>query len=348
MGFIQKKDTEEHDVIEGIEVIERSDTPDDMPVSEVDVVERDEDAETEAPEDAEDDEVSNEVPDTADEAPSGKRPPFIPIAIACAVIAVIIAGIVGYMVGSGGFTQRGISAATLTENQLDNVVATYTLNGAKHDITAREAIESQYKLEAVQLDDGTYATPAADTILTYVRNKVLCADAEARGIELSDDELAEFAESTLGSSDFASIAESYNVSEDQAREIVRENALINKLYAQIAPAASGVEEPEKPAEPANGDTSAASADYAAYIINLLGDEWDADAGTWARTDGSYYAALGEESFTQDSATYEQAMMAYYVAYQDYYAQVEDSQSAWSTYVNDLYADVTLDLYGINQ
>ena len=60
MGFIQKKDTEEHDVIEGIEVIERSDTPDDMPVSEVDVVERDEDAETEAPEDAEDDEVSTE------------------------------------------------------------------------------------------------------------------------------------------------------------------------------------------------------------------------------------------------------------------------------------------------
>lgn len=347
MGFIQKKDSEEHDVIEGIEVIERSDTPDDVPASEVEVVERDEDAEADDA-DTDADEKADEAADAVDDALDGKRPPVVPIAIACAVIAVVIAAVVGYMVGSGGFAQRGISAGTLTENQLDNVIAAYTLNGAKHDITAREAIESQYELEAAKLDDGTYETPSADTILTYVRNKVLCADAEARGIELSDDELTEFAETTLGDSDFASIAESYNVSEDQAREIVRENALINKLYAQIAPEASGVEEPEKPAEPADGDTSAATAEYAAYIIDLLGDEWDAETGTWARTDGPYYAALSEEDFTQDAATYEQAMMAYYVAYQDYYAQVGDAQSAWRTYVNGLYADVELDLYGINQ
>ncbi len=260
----------------------------------------------------------------------------------------MVAAIVGYFVGAGGFSPEGygVSAAAITEDELDTVVATYSYNGTSYTITAQEAIESEYSLEQSQNDDGTYDAPSASTILSYVRTRIQLIDAAARGIEVDDEEAAEYAEEMLGTSDYEEIADTYGVSEEQAEQIVVENATISKLYTQIVPEASELELPSQPTAPDDGDEDTASEEYAAYIIELLGDEWDADADTWASTDGDYYAALGSEEFTSESATYGQALTAYYVAYEQYVELVSAVNEQLTAYLETLYADAELTIYGL--
>ena len=363
MGLIQKKD--ERDVIDGIEVIGRGEGPDPEATIEVELHEgqtaedisgvtaaKDEGMETEPdPELVGDanDEVEDEEAEVADEGP-------VPIVsklgtnhgklfIAIAVVAVIVAAIVGYILGSGGLFPKG-TGATLTDDQLDTAVATWTYKGASHDITAREAIESQYSLDTVKNSDGTYPAPSAQMVLAYVQNQIMTADADSRGITVSDDEAASSVEQTLGTSDWATIAKQYGTSEDQAKEIVKEQVKVQKLRAEIVPDAANATAPEAPTKPADGNQDAASKDYADYIIKLAGDEWDADKGTWKSEDGTIATALKDQEFTADSATYTQAMLAYSAAYQAYQTAASKASTTWTDYANGLFADADLKLYGV--
>lgn len=345
MGFIVNKDElqGEHDYIDGVEVIERTDVPEDLPQSDVDVVTRGDDVGDDAYDSEAEESYEDDLEDDYDE-PDGHGSKKLFIAVL--VIAIIVAGIVGFFIGRGGFgAATGAGTAALVDDQLDDVVASYTYNGAKHDITAREAIESQYSLETVQSEDGTYAAPSAETLISFVRTAVLLDEVEARGIEVSDDEIAEYSENTYGTSDFATLATQYGVTEDQAERICRDNALIEKLYNQIVPA-STISVPEQPAEPEDGDTSTRSKEYAEYIIELAGDEWDAEAGDWASTDGPYYLALSGTDFTADSASYEEAISAYYVAYQEYAEQGSKMSQAWTDFANSLFAQADIQIFGI--
>ena len=266
--------------------------------------------------------------------------------IAGAVACVIVAGVLGFFVGRGGFAQSGgTGSATISEGQLDTPVASWTYNGKTVSITAKEAIESQYSLDNAKDDDGNYAVPSSETVVSYVRNKILLADAESRGITVSDDEMEQFAQNQLGTSDYEQMASSYGVTEDQAKQIVKENETLNKLYAEVVPEAS-TSAPTAPTEPEDGNEDTASKDYADYIIGLAGDEWDADKGTWASEDGDYYKALQDEQFTADSATYAQAKAAYDVAYSKYSKVAQSASSTWREYSNGLYAKANVQLYGL--
>lgn len=198
--------------------------------------------------------------------------------IAGALAAVIVAGVSGYFLGSGGFGSKGVSAPVFAESELDATVATWKFKGASHKISAREAIESQYSLDSVKDEDGNYPAPSADAVLSYVRNRILLEEASKQGIKLSDEDLSSSAEASLGTSDFSAIADQYGVSEDQAKQIVREQGTIQKLYQSVMDDAPAM--PKAPAEPESGDENEAKAEYAAYIIDLAGKEWDAEAGTW--------------------------------------------------------------------
>lgn len=382
MGLILKKDESEHEVIEGIEVIERSDVPDDLPENPVELVsgasaediapgdDEAQDALTEGIDaDGLDDEdghepASGDDGDDADGEPGDDEPldadddepahagalANVPRGVkiggvAALIIVAVVAAVIGYVIGSGGFGGTGTGTATVGEDQLDTVIASYTYNGASHDITVRSAIESEYSLESAQNSDGTYSVPSAETIISTVRNNILVSEAESRGIEVSDDEMDQFAESMLGSSDYATLATQYGVTEDQAKDIVRERALIQKLYSQVVPEASTATAPTEPTAPENGDTSTSSAEYAQYIIDLAGDEWDSENNRWASTDGSYYVALGD-AFTGDTATYEQAVTAYYVAYQEYSNQMSGYTTTWTDFANGLFANANIRLYGV--
>lgn len=368
MSLFQKHDDEEHEVVEGVRIIEEFEGPDgDEPeaaepegapeadessAADAELDSKDAEAETadteaEDPEDVAEDEGEDEGEEDEDDDDDAPAPLGRKVFVALIVVAVVISLIVGYVIGSGGIGAKGTGSATLTEEQLDTPVASYTYNGATHTITAREAIESQYSLSAVQNEDGTYAAPSAEFALSYARTQIMIADAESRGISVDDDEVDAYAEAMLGTSDYESIASQYGVDEEQAKDIVRDAAMVDKLYQQIVPATDAAL-PDMPAEPESGDENAASAEYASYIISLAGDEWDSEAGTWASTDGPYYAALGSESFTADSATYAQALSAYYVAYQEYSEDADAASTAWTSYVNGLYADASISIYGLLQ
>ena len=355
MGLIQKKD--ERDVVDGIEVIGRGEGPDPEASIEVELhkgqtaedisgttAAKDGGLETEP-----DPELMEDIPANEDlaEEPGASAPAKAShgkLFAAIAVIAVVIAAIVGYIFGSGGFAPKGVGSSTLTEDQLDATVATWSYKGATHEITARQAIESQYSLDAVKGDDDTYPAPSAQIVLAYVQNEILVADAESRGITVSDDEAAASAEKTLGISDWATIAQQYGTSEDQAKEIVKRNTMVQKLYAEVVPDAATA--PTAPTEPADGNQDAASKDYADYIIGLAGDEWDAEKGAWKSEDGAIASALKGQSFTADSATYTQALTAYSAAYQEYAANSSKASSSWIEYENGLFAEANLQMYGV--
>ena len=145
-----------------------------------------------------------------------------------------------------------------------------------------------------------------------------------------------------GVSDMSTLASTYGLTEDQAKEIVRESAAMSKLKDKVVTTQAG-DAPTAPETPADGNQDTANATYGAYIINLLGDEWDSTNNTWARQDGPYYAALKDETFSADSATYAQAQMAYYVAYQQYSTNARSSSSEWTDYVNQALSKATIQL-----
>lgn len=264
--------------------------------------------------------------------------------IAGALAAVIVAGVSGYFLGSGGFGSKGVSAPVFAESELDATVATWKFKGASHKISAREAIESQYSLDSVKDEDGNYPAPSADAVLPYVRNRILLEEASKQGIELSDEDLSSSAEASLGTSDFSAIADQYGVSEDQAKQIVREQGTIQKLYQSVMDDAPAM--PKAPVEPESGDENEAKAEYAAYIIDLAGKEWDAEAGTWAKLDGAYATALAGEEITPESATYAQAQKAYAVAYQQYMLESQGANAKWTSYVNELFGEADVELFGL--
>lgn len=367
MGLEQKKD--EREVVDGVEVIERSDVPDDLPEAAYDLVEgaSAEDIAAERDDEVVEEASAAEVRDDAEEEPQdadaneaeaepaadGEQPSSADASkkrhtmyIAIAVVAVIVAAIGGYFFGSGGFGAKGAGSATLTEGQLDAPVASFNFNGATTKISARDAIESQYSLDAVKGADGTYPAPSGEMILGYARNKILVSEAESRGLSVSDDQLKEYAEGRLGTSDFKAIAENYGVDEDQAKQIVRDNALVGQLYEQIVPKASEAPAPEAPVQPADGNTTAPTKDYAEYIIGLLGKNWDSEKGTWANEDNEFFSALKGSTFTPEGASYEDAQTAFYVAYELYASQAQEANKAWTLFANDLYAKADVELYGL--
>ncbi len=343
MGLIQKKD--EKDEIDGIQIIERGEGPDGDEDEKIDLVAgtsaehiaagttaEEEDARLEAqiaadaadenlmPEEQDEDDDS----DADDHASKHKK-----TMIAAFVVAIVIAAVVGFFIGNGGFGGKGVGSATLTEDQLDSTVASYSYNGKKSDITAREAIESQYSLDTVKDSDGNYTAPSADVILSYVRNKILLDAAEDEGITVSSKEMKKYAEDSIGTSDYKTMATQYGVSKDQAKQIVRQSATLQKLYKKKV-GDSSASMLTAPTEPSDGNEETASKDYADYIIKLAGDEWDSEKGTWKDAD----------------STYAKAMTAYYTAYQQYSSQASSASSKWTEYANGLYAKANISIYGL--
>lgn len=265
-----------------------------------------------------------------------------PIVAGVFVVALIVGVLLGHFVLGGGSSASAAfpGATTATEDELDRVIATYSFDGKTESITVRDAIESQSSLDSAKDSDGNYTLPNADSALAVARNKILAQKASEEGITVEDDELSGYAEQILGTSDLSSLATQYGLTEDQTKEIVRESAAMYKLKEKVC-TTSVSDMPEAPATPAEGEEENARADYGAYIVNLLGDEWDSTNNTWARTDGSYYEALKDETWSPDSATYSQAQMAYSVAYKAYAESASTSSSEWTSYVNGVLSQATI-------
>lgn len=284
---------------------------------------------------------------------------WIGICVAALVLGIVVGKfLLGGAGGAGGSLGGKLS---VTEAELDTAVATYSYKGSSKSITAREVILQNSSLEASKDADGNYAIPSADTVLSVARNAIIKAEAESRGLTVSEEELASYAEETLGSSDYASIATSYSMDEASVKELLTNSCLMTKLREEVIEGDTSATMPEAPTAPeaktetrvneetgeeeeVEVDTSdVATADYAKYIIDLAGDEWDAQAGTWKSADGPYASALASYEVKADSATYEAAQAAYYVAYQQYSESQSAVSTQWSDFVNGLLSNASIQI-----
>lgn len=266
------------------------------------------------------------------------------------VLLVLVALVVG--VGAGFFayplipfpgTQASLPGrTTVTESELDTPLGTYTYKGDTTTVTVREAIEETMSLDAARNADGTYAIPSADSVLSIARNHFLLLEADSQGIVASDEDALAYAREVWKTDDLAVIAASYSMTEDQVRELMRRSAAIKKLRDEVV-TTEPFAEPTPPDAPEAGKEDEPMPQYAEYIMGIVGDEWDANANSWAREDGPFYAQLKNFTISNDAATYSAAQAAYYVARTQYAAVEQQISAEWTTYVNQILSEVTVEL-----
>ena len=259
-------------------------------------------------------------------------PAWLGISAAC-----LVAGLLLGRFALGGSATGGAAAlggTTVTEEQLDDAYASYTIDGQAHAVSIREVIEQTGTVETALTDDGSYTLPPAEYALTAARTQILKQEVENRGITVADEDVAAYAEKTLGTSDYQAIADTYRMEADAVETLIKEQCQLNVLREEVVGAELPVA-PEAPAEPEEGKEEELTKDYADYIIALAGDDWDADKKEWASEDSRFASALEGADFSADGASYTAAQSAYYVAYQVYSEQQAQMSDTWNAFVNEL-------------
>lgn len=266
------------------------------------------------------------------------------------VLLVAFALLVGFGVGalvsprlwqaSGSNELAGKSS--VPQEHLDAVLGTYEYDGERIAITVRDAVEQSSSVESAKNADGSYGIPSVDTVLAIARNNILLAEAASRDIAANDEETAAYANDTLGTSDYAIISASYQMDVDRAKALMQQSATIRKLRDAVVTTKS-LAQPQAPSPAEEGKEDEPSPEYAAYVIGLIGDEWDSNANTWARENGPFREALKDYTISNDAATYAAAQAAFYVARTQYAATEQQISSEWTDFVNALLSQATVQL-----
>lgn len=284
------------------------------------------------------------APAGSKKVPSDKavRNVAFPIVIVIAVACLVGGALLGHFALGSLFGSSVSGKTSLAEGELDSTVATYTYDGKSYTVSARDVITASSSLDSAKQDDDTYTMPSADDILSKARNEILAKEVEAKGITVSDDDVSTYANDTLGSDDYATIATQYSMDEDGVKAVLKQSCGVKKLYDQVVTTTTTTA-PTAPTSPSDDNNDTMTAEYGAYIVNLLGDEWDSTNNTWARTDGPFYSSMSSMTFTSDSASYTQAETAYYVAYQQYSQTASSASTEWTDYVNGLLSKASISI-----
>ena len=263
-----------------------------------------------------------------------------------AVVLFALGIVIGrFLLGGGGATGSLNGRTTLSEGELNTPIASYTYNGQTKEVTAREVIENTSGLDAAKQSDGTYAVPAADKIIGYVRNALVVAEAQSQDISVSDQEVSDYMQTNFKTTDVSQVASAYKLSEDVAKKLIND-AVIMKKYRDKVLTTKLPDAPQAPTAPEDGNSETTSQEYAQYIIGLAGDEWDATNNTWASQDGDYYKQLSAYSISKDSASYAAAQTAYQVAMSKYSAVASKASQEWSQKINEILGKASIAVYSL--
>lgn len=263
-----------------------------------------------------------------------------------AVVLFALGIVIGrFLLGGGGATGSLNGRTTLSEGELNTPIASYTYNGQTKEVTAREVIENTSGLDAAKQSDGTYAVPAADKIIGYVRNALVVAEAQSKGITVTDDEVNNYMQTNFKTTDVSQVASAYKLSEDVAKKLIHD-AVIMKKYRDSVLTTTLPDAPQAPTALEDGNSETTSQEYAQYIIGLAGDEWDAKNNTWASQDGDYYKQLSAYSISNDSASYAAAQTAYQVAMSKYSAVASKASQEWSQKINEILGKASIAVYSL--
>ena len=261
-----------------------------------------------------------------------------------AVVLFALGIVIGrFLLGGGGATGSLNGRTTLSEGELNTPVASYTYNGQTKEVTAREVIENTSGLDAAKQSDGTYAVPAADKIIGYVRNVLVVPEAQSKGITVTEDEVNNYMQTNFKTTDVSQIASQFKLSEDVAKKQINDAAIMKKYRDSVLTTALP-NAPQQPTPPEDGNSETTSQEYAQYIIGLAGDEWDAKNNTWASQDGDYYKQLSAYSISNDSASFAAAQTAYQVAMSKYSAVASKASQEWSQKINEILGKASIAVY----
>ena len=263
-----------------------------------------------------------------------------------AVVLFALGIVIGrFLLGGGGATGSLNGRTTLSEGELNTPIASYTYNGQTKEVTAREVIENTTGLEASKQSDGTYAVPAADKIIGYVRNALVVAEAQSKGITVTDDEVNNYMQTNFKTTDVSQIASKFKLSEDVVKKIINDAAIMKK-YRDSVLTTTLPDAPQQPTPPEDGNSETTSQEYAQYIISLAGDEWDAKNNTWASQDGDYYKQLSAYSISNDSASFAAAQTAYQVAMSKYSVVASKASQEWTQKINEILGKASIAVYSL--
>ena len=280
------------------------------------------------------------------QAPSGGAP-----------VRTIIVGVVALLLGVGiGMllfphipfpgTEASLPGRTsVGEGELDATLGAYSYDGKEVKVSIREAIEETMSLNAARNSDGSYEIPSVDAVISIARGRLLAEDAAKRGITASEDDALSYAKEVYGTTDTATIAANYGMDESQVKEMLKRSAVLKKLKEAVVQGQSS-KEPDAPTAPEAGKEDEPQSAYAQYITSLVGDEWDANANTWARTDGPFHDQLKNYTISNTEATYSAAQAAYYVAYTQHAAAQQQAATEWTTYVNQKLSNASVRLVSL--
>lgn len=279
----------------------------------------------------------------------------ISVKIGIAVVACAIGLGIGHFAVPSSIDIQATNAVEMSENDVDKVnIASYTFDGNTYSVTAKDVYESNGTLETSKNDDGTYSVPASTDVLAYIRSEVVKKQAEKEGLTATDEEMDTYAKETLQTDetpDYDTLAQQYGMDVDTLKQQIRDAATMDKLRTNHAGDSSDLTAPTAPTAPSDGSDDASSKEYADYIINLAGDQWDADAndgkGGWKDENSSYAQACSNTTVTNSSATYQAAQAVYYVAYADYQSKTSSQDDAWTDYLNGIFDKVTIELGNAN-
>lgn len=202
------------------------------------------------------DTATTEAPDSQAAAAPARQANNV-VWIVAAVAALLAGLIIGAFAFNGGGGAAGLDGKTaVAEADLDKPIATYTYKGQNHELTIRDAITQAGSLEAAKDATGNYRVPSADTVLSAVRNAVLVSAAEEQGITVTDEDIAAYAEQTIGSADYASIAASYGMDETTVKDMMASSCLMSKLRESVmGDGSTAVAMPAAPPEPSSVATA---------------------------------------------------------------------------------------------
>lgn len=260
------------------------------------------------------------------------------------VLAIVLAAVAGalvdrFLLGAGvGGTLGG--KVTLSEGELSATVATYSYGGQRVALSAREVLEGQGRLESAVRADGSYGVPTADDVLAVARGRIIAGEAERRGITVSEQDALGYAEAAFGTRSLAEMAAVGGTSEQAVYAQLEQAALMQRLRAEVV-SAERPEAPAMPPEPEEGEEVVPLEKYGAYVVGLAGAEWDAAADGWASSEGAFASALAGYEVSAESATYDAALQAYWVAYEQYVQANSEVSALWTDYVNSLLSEANI-------
>ena len=103
-----------------------------------------------------------------------------------------------------------------------------------------------------------------------MRNALVVAEAQSKGITVTDDEVNNYMQTNFKTTDVSQVASAYKLSEDVAKKLIND-AVIMKKYRDSVLTTTLPDAPQAPTAPEDGNSETTSQEYAQYIIGLAGE-----------------------------------------------------------------------------